>query len=380
MKQNIDTILIIDIFGDLGEQCYNKPMKMRKDTFMHNINIVGLGAGDVTQISQATQHYLLTTTLPIYLRTQAHPVVQTLQQQGMHYHSFDDIYESHDQFHHVYETIVQQLITAAQTQDIIYVVPGHALVAEYTVKRLIELYPDHIHFIAGGGQSFLDAMFTALHIDPIEGFQLLDGTDLNKHHLQPYQHVIIAQVYDDFVAGEVKLTLMDVYPDDHPITLISAAGSAQETQQTRPLYEMDFDLEVDNLRSVYVPPLTQSRPQDLTTLQHTIQRLANECPWHQAQDAHLLSSYLVEEAQEAQEAILADDDNHIIDELGDVLYNVLIQAHLGEQAGYFDLNDIIANANEKLWRRHPHVFSDGTAKTIEEVQQVYQQIKQQEGE
>lgn len=345
---------------------------------MHTIHIVGLGAGDATQISQATQQFLLTTTHPIYLRTADHPVVKTLHQQGMTYQSFDHIYESNDDFHNVYEAIVQQLINLAQQQAIVYVVPGHALVAEYTVKRLIELYPEQIQFIAGGGHSFIDAMFTALHIDPIDGFQLLDGTDLQSTAINPYQHLIIAQVYDDFVAGEVKLTLMDNYPDDHPITLISAAGSSQANQETRPLYEMDFDLTIDNLRSVYVPPLTQASARDLNTLKNTITQLQTHCPWHQAQDAHSLAPYLIEEATEAQAAILNDDDNQIIDELGDILYNVLLQAHLGEQAGYFNLEDIIQNANEKLWRRHPHVFGQGTATTLEEVQQIYQQIKKGE--
>ena len=58
-----------------------------------------------------------------------------------------------------------------------------------------------------GGQSFLDDMFSALHMDPIEGFQLLDATDLRLEEIGLRQHMIIGQVYDSFVASNVKANL-----------------------------------------------------------------------------------------------------------------------------------------------------------------------------
>ena len=100
------------------------------------------------------------------------------------------------------------------------------MVAEKTVQILIEKGPKcGISVKVEGGQSFLDALFLAVKIDPIEGFQLLDGTALEKDDLHIGQHMIIGQVYDPFIASNVKLTLMEKLPDDHDVYLVTAAGS-----------------------------------------------------------------------------------------------------------------------------------------------------------
>ena len=99
-----------------------------------------------------------------------------------------------------------------EEKPVTYVVPGHPLVAEKTVQLLIEKEQDGmIELDIAGGNSFLDPMFAALRIDPIEGFQLLDGTDLTRDNINMTQHVLIGQVYDAFIASEVKLSLMEKY-------------------------------------------------------------------------------------------------------------------------------------------------------------------------
>ncbi|GAA3317946.1 hypothetical protein GCM10020331_018740 [Ectobacillus funiculus] len=77
----------------------------------------------------------------LYLRTKEHPVVKDLEEEGIAYTSFDDIYEAHDSFEQVYETIAETLLTKAKEQEIIYAVPGHPLVAERTVQLLLEKGP-----------------------------------------------------------------------------------------------------------------------------------------------------------------------------------------------------------------------------------------------
>ena len=103
------------------------------------------------------------------------------------------------------------------------------MVAEKTVQLLLEKGPERdIEIILEGGQSFLDPLFQAVQIDPIEGFQLLDATALERDELQITQHMIIGQVYDMFTASEVKLTLMQKLPDDYEVYIVTAAGSSQE--------------------------------------------------------------------------------------------------------------------------------------------------------
>ena len=82
---------------------------------------------------------------------------------------------------HVYEEIVAELLTMCAERPVTYVVPGHPLVAERTVQLLVEKEREGlIKLEIAGGNSFLDPIFAALRIDPIEGFQLLDGTDMKR--------------------------------------------------------------------------------------------------------------------------------------------------------------------------------------------------------
>lgn len=107
--------------------------------------------------------------------------------------------------------------------------PGIPLVAERTVQLLLEKGEEKGYTIElAGGQSFLDALFQAMRIDPIEGFQLLDGTNFDKRDVHLTQHMIIGQVYDQIVASNVKLELMELLPEDYDIYIISNAGGAAE--------------------------------------------------------------------------------------------------------------------------------------------------------
>ena len=104
------------------------------------------------------------------------------------------------------------------------------------VQLLIEQSEIDINIL--GGQSFLDPLFARLQIDPIEGFQLIDATDFSREQIRYHEHVLFAQVYDAFIASEVKLTLLEDLPPDYPITIVEAAGSSLEQVTTVPLVEL----------------------------------------------------------------------------------------------------------------------------------------------
>ena len=148
-----------------------------------------------------------------------------MKREGIAYTSFDDVYERHEQFEAVYQEIVTALETALHTQDTIYyAVPGHPLVAEQTVQLLLKRSREKDYELeVVGGQSFLDPLFTKLGLDPVEGFQLLDATTIEVAPLASL-HTVITQVYNQFVASELKLTLMEVYPDEFPILVATAIG------------------------------------------------------------------------------------------------------------------------------------------------------------
>jgi len=349
---------------------------------VRKIEIVGLGAGDLDQLPLGIYRKLLSTS-QVYLRTKEHPVVPDLVKEGMHYHSFDTTYEELAQFGDVYQEIVKVLLEKAQTESLVYAVPGHPLVAERTVQLLLEQGPEHgVEIIIGGGQSFIDPLFASLKIDPIEGFQLLDGTDLNAGQLQLNQHIIISQVYDQFVASEVKLTLMEKLPDEYEVYLVTAAGSSEEVIEKVELYELDHRAAISNLTSVYVPPVTDETIlwRNFAKLREIIAILRSPegCPWDKEQTHESLKKYLIEETYEVIDAINSGDVDHLIEELGDVLLQVMLHAQIGEDEGYFSIDDVIEGISSKMIRRHPHVFGDAEAANAEEVVLNWQEIKKQE--
>ncbi|WP_019244503.1 MULTISPECIES: nucleoside triphosphate pyrophosphohydrolase [Bacillus] len=348
----------------------------------NKIVVMGLGAGNLDQLPFGIYKKLKSAGM-CYTRTIDHPVIQELQQEGMEFISFDNVYEKHDAFAEVYEEIVDTLIKLANEKDVLYTVPGHPMVAEKTVQLLIEKQLSHSYDLSiEGGQSFLDALFQAVKIDPIEGFQLLDGTDLKKDQVQMNQHLIIGQVYDVFTASDVKLTLMEKYPDEFQIALVTAAGSSEEVVKWLPLYELDREAGLSNLTSVYVPPVKDEEMlnKEFFQLRKIIAQLRGPdgCPWDQKQTHESLKKYVLEEAYELIDAINEDDIDGMIGELGDLLLQVLLHAQIGEDEGMFTIEDVIEELSDKMIRRHPHVFGDVTVSSADDVKVKWDEIKKSE--
>ena len=348
----------------------------------HHITIIGLGAGELEQLPLGIYRLLKNTSL-LYVRTMEHPVLKELSLEGLSIESFDAVYEKHDQFEDVYEEIAETLLQKALSEDVIYGVPGHPLIAEMTVQLLLSKGSERgIDVVIKGGQSFLDPMFTAIKVDPVEGFQFLDGTSLSVIDLNTRQHIIISQVYDAFIASEVKLTLMERYPDNHQVCLVTGAGMSSEQVKWLPLYELDREMELSNLTSVYVSPLSAPEQQfkEFWKLREIIDRLRapDGCPWDRAQTHITLKKYLIEEAYELINAIDQDDIDNIIEELGDVLLQVMLHAKIGEDDGFFSIDDVIESISDKMVRRHPHVFGDASAHTPEDVEKTWQEVKKTE--
>jgi tetrapyrrole methylase family protein / MazG family protein len=349
---------------------------------MNTIKVLGLGAADLDQLPLGVYRELTQTETPRFARTLSHPVVEELQKEGITFESFDSIYESHQQFGDVYGEIVDRLLEASSKEDVTYIVPGHPMLAERTVKLLIEKRKrGEISLEIEGGQSFLDATFKALEIDPIEGFQFVDATDLKREQLQYLNHLILCQVYDTLIASEVKLTLLEDLPADHPVTIVTAAGSKEEQLITIPLEELDRSVEVSNLTSVYVPPVEkESLNHQFFRLREVIRTLRSPegCPWDRKQTHESLRKYMIEEAYEFIDAVNQMDDDHMVEELGDVLLQVMLHSQIGEDAGYFTINDVIVSVTDKMIRRHPHVFGEINVETSDEVISNWDVIKEQE--
>ncbi|MGH1400777.1 MAG: nucleoside triphosphate pyrophosphohydrolase [Acinetobacter tandoii] len=111
-----------------------------------------------------------------------------------------------------------------------------------------------------------------------------------------------------------------------------------------------------------------------------MQELREKCPWDQKQTPNSLTPYAIEEAYEVEAAIRSGDIQHIKEELGDLLLQVVFQSQMYSEQGAFNFQDVVQGITEKLIRRHPHVFQaeQFNQLTAEEVSTLWKQIKQQE--
>ncbi|MEN6478637.1 MAG: nucleoside triphosphate pyrophosphohydrolase [Anaerolineales bacterium] len=349
------------------------------------ITIVGLGPGD-PRLLTVEAYELLLAAPEVFARTRIHPVFEgtrLAEELGDRLHSFDELYEQNETFEEVYAAIVAQVLAlGARTDGVLYAVPGDPLLGEATVQHLLRQVPQHdLSMRIVHGISFVEPTLAALGIDAFDGLQICDATLLSQRHhppLDPDVPALIVQVYNQQLASDAKLTLMAVYPDEHPVRLVYHAGLVDQAVHDLPLYQLDRQTCLDHLSSLYVPPLAV--PGSLSSYQEVMARLRapDGCPWDREQTHESLRTYLLEETYEVLAALDAGDTQELCEELGDLLLQILFHAQIAEESGEFRLSDSIAYAIAKLVRRHPHVFADVEAQSPEQVLQNWEQIKRQE--
>jgi tetrapyrrole methylase family protein/MazG family protein len=103
------------------------------------------------------------------------------------------------------------------------------------------------------------------------------------------------------------------------------------------------------------------------------------CPWDREQTRETLKAYLIEEAYEVLDAIERGSRDHLVEELGDLLFQVVFHCQIAEERGEFAMTDVLAQLSDKMVRRHPHVFGNGAVRDAREALAQWEQIKRDEG-
>lgn len=348
--------------------------------------IIGLGPGAPEYLTRAA--LALLRERPVLLRTRQHPVVHSFPE-ATQWESCDDLYESAATFEQAYDAIVARVLQRAKETPLVYAVPGHPLVGEATVRRLLVDAPSHgISYTVIPGLSFIDAALPLLGIDALaSNLQIVDALELvscaeaapfaaGYWPLSPLRPALLGQVYDRYIASHVKLVLQRLYPAETPIRLIRAAGSSHAHALHAMLYELDH-YDFDATTTVFIPALDPLDAPVTEALQRVVARLRapNGCPWDREQTHRTLVSHLLEETYETIEAIEAEDDDALREELGDVLLQVLMHAQIAEERGAFVYEEIVGTVIEKLVRRHPHVFGQERAESASSVLARWEAIK-----
>ena len=317
-----------------------------------------------------------------YLRTTRHPAAPAVAGAV----SFDSVYESAVSLDDVYAGIVDALAEAAvEHGTVLYAVPGSPLVAERTVELLRG--DDRVEVRLVPALSFLDLAWAALGVDPVAaGVRLVDGRRFAVEAAGERGPLLVAQCDTRQVLSDIKLTVDEDLGD---VTVLQRLGLPDESVTTVAWSDLDKEVQPDHLTSVYLPAGAPPVAREVARFAELVRTLRERCPWDREQTHRTLTRHLLEETYEVLEAIEAlplevaaeadgEGFEHLEEELGDLLFQVVFHATLGAEEGRFTLADVARGIHDKLVHRHPHVFAGVQADTPAEVVTNWERIKRDE--
>jgi tetrapyrrole methylase family protein / MazG family protein len=311
-----------------------------------------------------------------YVRTTRHPGASAVPDAR----SFDDVYERAESIDEVYADIVDGLVEAAVAAgEVLYAVPGSPLVAERTVELL--LADGRVVVDVVPGLSFLDLAWARLGVDPVAiGVRVVDGRRFATEAAGERGPLLIAQCDGKDILSDIKLAAGDAHPDE--VSVLQRLGLPDESVRTVAWADLDRDVEPDHLTSLYLPVGAPPIAAEVARFAELVRTLRERCPWDREQTHRTLTRHLLEETYEVLEAIENLDQSggveHLEEELGDLLFQVVFHATLAAEEGSFTLADVATGIHDKLVRRHPHVFGTVEADTASQVMSNWEQIKREE--
>lgn len=345
---------------------------------MPRIVVVGLGPGNDSLVTTQTLEAIARVRVR-FLRTARHPSAHLVG--GAE--SFDHVYDAATSFDEVYATIADSLVGAAHEHgEVLYAVPGSPLVLERTVHHLRGRTDVDVDVLPA--VSFLDEAWRALGIDPVEnGVRLVDAHQFATSAAGHTGPMLVAHTHANWVLSEIKLSIEDPEPGDE-VVLLHHLGLPDERIVRTTWADMDRVIEADHLTSLYIPGLSTPVAAEMLRFHQLARTLRDQCPWDREQTHQSLVRYLLEETHEVVDAIAnldPDDpssDGDLIEELGDLWYQVEFHAAIAEEQGRFSIADVARTVHDKLVARHPHVFGDVSVTSADDVESNWEAIKKKE--
>ena len=334
---------------------------------MNRITVVGVGL-EVGQLTFAAAE-ALTGGARVILHTDRIGCAQWLKEKGVSYESLDGLYEEIEDFDEHAHKAAEYVLEAAQRSDVVYAVYD---VRDRSVHALNRLGA-RLEVIAGPG---VEGALMA-HLDGAT--RMLEASDWESFHLSAMDNALVRELNSRELASEVKLKLMECYPDETRCLVQMGDGSVARA----PLYDLDRLKGYDHRCCALIPAqrdlmqLERFGFDELVQIMRILQGPGG-CPWDREQTHESLRTCMLEETYEAIDAINQGDMDHLYDELGDILMQVVMQAEIGRRHGEFDISDSITAICEKMIQRHTHIFGADSAGDADEVLDLWTRNKMKE--
>ena len=212
------------------------------------INVVGLGSTSSRDLTLEAVK-IMKNGNKNFLRTDRHESLSFFKENNISYQSFDYLYDKMESFDEVYNKIVEILLEKSKNEDINYFVPGTPLVAEKTVKLLLESKSE-INIV--NGISFIEPVLAAVGRDAVDGLLFLDS-DANIFDLDTRRDTLITQVYNKRIASDLSLALQEVYKEEDLAYVITNAGLDDEIVREVEIYKLPRFDDYNHQSCIYIP-------------------------------------------------------------------------------------------------------------------------------
>jgi len=346
---------------------------------LNTVTILSVSTGDIRLLTQDALD-TLKSGQKIILRTDRHPIARWLRDNHLPFGSLDSLYEEADTFDAFNQSAALALSAAAAECAVVYAVAD--AVMDSTVSALLLSVNDREKVVILPGVSHMDrcialsqAVLQDVRLSSAETFLIAD--DLN-----PGISCFLSELHSKACAGACKIKLMRLLDDQTQVLFFFGSADGQLRMRSIPLFELDRQERYDHLTAcLYLAaPLTQRKRFSVDDLRAVMRLLRSKdgCPWDQEQTHESLLPNLLEESFEFIEAAREADHEHMCEELGDVLLQVIFHAVIAAQCGEFDLHDVTTAITAKLIERHPHVFGTVKAATASQVLENWEKIKRRQ--
>ena len=355
---------------------------------MNHITIVGLGFEGIQGLTlEAYEKLMQPEDAKIVLKTSKYKITQFLNEKGISFDSMDQLFEEANTFDELNQLMEEYVVQCAQKQSVILGVSGSPSCGDVLAQTLLKKYPEHVNAINGQGIADYIAQKAGITFD--EGFSLQYAHSLNCESINTRCWFCLAEVDHPLLASELKLLLMNYYPDDHEVYYVY--NNFDLKIEKIQLCDMDRQKLYDFSVNFLIKPLDnfQKKLYDIAVLNDVVRILRGQmplgqvtipfnhagCSWDKQQTHVSIRENMLEEAYEVVEAIDSDDQDNLIEELGDVLLQVMLHSQIAEETGEFTLKEVVQGICEKLIRRHPHVFGSENAQTAGQALASWDNIK-----
>ncbi len=342
------------------------------------LTVVSIGPGEASFLNPATIEYLRMAS-PLILRTDHHPLVSWLNEQKIPYVSMDELYEKTEDFDELSNRIAERIweLSAIGEQPV-YGIPDP--LTDHTVDVLFDLSEkNQLQIDVIPGFSYADFYLSRCRGKfKAASIRISSASDLLTSAYDPDETTLITEINSAIMAGELKTMLSSLLEDESEIIMLQGS----EAPVSILLYEMDRQKHYDHLTAFLIPAadyLHRSRHtmRDLLQIMEKL-RAPDGCPWDRIQTHESLQPYMVEEAWESIIAMDEKDPDHMADELGDLLFQIVFHASIGKAFDEFSMDDVITHICRKMISRHPHVFGEMNLTSPEEVLDRWESIKSRE--